>query len=185
MDIKASNFPEVYENLGIDINDLGCIMVNVEPFELSDIILQEDLYNPEGTNHAMGLVGETAPHCTLLYGLLNDGNAMRKNVDLVLSGWELNEVEIGSVDYFDGVDNETGMEYYCIVAKLVPSSGLVEANARLKMLPHLDTFPMQYIPHCSLAYVVHDEAKRDQYVKALNTKLVGSMIPVVGLNYGD
>jgi hypothetical protein len=42
--ISASQFPDVYANLGIDPNKLGCIMLNVEPIQVSNIILYDDLY---------------------------------------------------------------------------------------------------------------------------------------------
>lgn len=184
--VSATQFPEMYRDLGIDTGDLGCIMINTEPLQVSDIIAPEDLYQPEESEHEMGAVGETSPHLTLLYGLMNDGDAMQKHVDTVLADWSLDVVEIGSVDYFDQVDDETGTEYYCLIAKLVVTPELLEGNARLQLLPHINTYPMSYVPHISLAYVNKiDEAKLDEYLKALNARFALETVNTTEVNYGD
>lgn len=184
--VTASQFPDMYRDLGIDIGNLGCIMVNTDPLQVSDIIAPEDLYAPEDSNHDMGAVSETSPHLTLLYGLMSDGHAMQKHVDTVLADWSLDSVEVGSVDYFDIVDGETGIEYYCLIAKLVVTPELLEGNARLRLLPHLETFPLEYIPHITLAYINKvDDAKLNEYLKALNTRFALETIGTTSLNYGD
>jgi hypothetical protein len=59
--VSSRNFPEVYENLGIDTNTLGCIVLDTEPFEVSSVIDAEDLYSdPEGT-FAQGIISEDNP----------------------------------------------------------------------------------------------------------------------------
>jgi len=42
--VSSSHFPQVYEDLGIDTNQLGCIMVDTEPIEVSSVIDPEHLY---------------------------------------------------------------------------------------------------------------------------------------------
>lgn len=178
MDINATQFPQMYVDLGIDIQDLGCIMLDVEPFEVGDIIAEEDLYYSDYITEP--LVGENEPHLTLLFGLLQSGKAMQKHVDTVLGDWELDEIEIAGVTYFES--NINGEEYYCIIAEVVVTPMLLEGNQRLHLLPHIDTYP--YRPHCTLAYIKKDEAKRDAYIRELNKRYVGATMLVLKLNYG-
>src|SRR4051794_28292024 len=99
--VSSRNFREVYENLGIDTNKLGCIMVDTEPIEVSTLIDPEDLYHDPDDEFAQGIVSEDKPHVTLLYGLISSGPANRKNVDAVLSDWKLDSVQIVSVTAFE------------------------------------------------------------------------------------
>jgi hypothetical protein len=43
MQVSASQYPTVYQDLGIDPSNLGCIMLDTEPVIVSEIIKQEDL----------------------------------------------------------------------------------------------------------------------------------------------
>lgn len=67
--VSSRNFPQVYEDLGIDTNTLGCIMLDVEPIEVSSVIDPEDLYHDPEDEFAQGVISEDSPHVTLLYGL--------------------------------------------------------------------------------------------------------------------
>src|ERR1700712_5021902 len=100
--VSSRNFPEVYENLGIDTGKMGCIMLDVEHIEVSSLIDPEDLYHDPEDEFAQGIISEGTPHVTLLYGLISSGPALRKHVDVVLSGWALDSVQITSVTAFDG-----------------------------------------------------------------------------------
>jgi hypothetical protein len=100
--ISSQQFPQVYEDLGIDTNDLGCIMLDVEPIEVSSVIDPEDLYHDPEDEFAQAIISEDTPHVTLLYGLISSGPAMRKHVDTVLDGWELGSVQITAVTAFAG-----------------------------------------------------------------------------------
>ena len=101
---------------------------------------------------------------------------MRKHVDTVLDGWELGSVQITNVTAFAG-----NPDYTPLVAE-VSTEGLDEANARLRFLPHIDTFP-DYRPHITLAYLKPD-ADVAAYVDTLNRRLALMQVPVTGLNYG-
>lgn len=179
---SAHMFPQVYIDLGIDVGDLGCVMLDLEPLEVSDVIAEEDLYYSEDMEFAQGIVSQEKCHCTLLYGLMSSGPAMKKHIDAVLDGWSLDQVEIAGVGYFESTSEEN--PYYCLIAELVVTSKLMEGNGRLQFLPSINTF-IGYKPHITLAYIVKDEQKRDDYVKELNAKFVGATVPVVGLNYGS
>jgi 2'-5' RNA ligase superfamily len=180
--ISASQFPEVYANLGIDPSKLGCVMLNVEPITVSNVILYDDLYYSPTLKYAQGIVSESVPHVTLLYGLLRSGIELKKHVDAVLDGWTPEDPIIAEVSYFPSTDPDE--HYVVLVAKLAVTPNLAEANARLKLLPHCETFPMGYQPHCSLAYV-DDSSDYQGYVQTLNQALQGKTIKALDLNYGD
>jgi hypothetical protein len=125
---------------------------------------------------AQGIISETTPHVTLLYGLISSGPAMRKHVDVVLDGWELRSVQITAVTSFEG-----NPDYTPLVAE-VSTDGLDEANARLRLLPHIDTFP-EYRPHVTLAYL-KPGADVSGYVDTLNRRLALMQVKCTGINYG-
>ena len=174
--ISFRQCPQVYEDLGIDTNKLGCIMVDTEPIEVSSVIDPEDLYHDPEDEFAKGVISEDAPHVTLLYGLLSSGPAMRKHVDTVMQGWSLDSVQITGVTSFDG-----NPDYTPLVAE-VSTDGLDEAHARLQLLPHIDTFP-EYRPHITLAYLKPD-ADVAGYVDTLNRRLALMQVKCTGINYG-
>jgi hypothetical protein len=183
--LSAHQFMEVYQNLGISLNKLGCIMADTEPLVVSDIISPEDLYtavNPAEHAYVNGIVSEDVPHATLLYGLLRSGPELQKHVDAVLTGWNLGQVEIANVVAWPSRYEDE--QYYCLVAELALTPELLEANARLRMLPHIDTFPA-YRAHITLAYIKQDDEKRDQYLDLLRQRFVGQTVAVKSLNYGD
>jgi hypothetical protein len=173
---------QIYAELGIDTHQLGCIMLDTEPIKVSDIIDPDDLYFSDDAPYVAGIVSETVPHCTLLFGLMQSGQTWKSVVDLALSGWSIDSVGIDEVSYFDGADDDNA--YYCIIARLFPSSQLVEGNSRLRQLPHVDNFST-YLPHITLSYIKKDEVKRDSYIKQLNDRLMLKSVGVKGLNYGD
>lgn len=182
--LSAHQFSEVYANLGISLNKLGCIMAACDPLRVNDIIAAEDLYyanNPEH-QYVAGIVSEDVPHCTLLYGLLRSGPELQRHVDAVLAGWKLDQVEIANVLAWPSRYEDE--QYYCLVAELALTPELVEGNARLRMLPHIDTFPA-YRAHITLAYIKQDDEKRDQYVDLLRQRFVGQTVTVKELDYGD
>jgi len=108
--------------------------------------------------------------------LCSSGPAMQKHVTTVLDGWELGSVQITGVTSFAG-----NPDYTPLVAE-VSTDGLDEANARLRQLPHIGTFPA-YRPHITLAYLKPD-ADVAGYVDTLNRRLALMQVKVTGLNYG-
>lgn len=171
---------QMYAELGILPGERGCIMADVEPLTVRDVIAAEDLYLPEGEEEDYGIISETEAHVTLLHGLDRSGLEMKKHVDTLLEGWSLEEVEISSVGYFDTSDSTP---YYPLIAELVITPKLLDANGRLRKLMHMDTHPT-YRPHITLAYIKKDDEKRDQYIKTLNERFALERVKVVGLNYG-
>lgn len=162
---------------------LGCIMMGLEPLKVGDLIQEEDLYYAKDNDLFWidGLTGEKVPHVTLLFGLMQSGQTWKPYVDKALEGWSLSTVEIDNVSYFDS-PYETE-PYYCLVAKLVVSSQLADANARLRKLPHIDYYP-SYIPHSTIAYIKKNDSLRDEILYALNNRFAGKKIKTTELDYG-
>ena len=120
------------------------------------------------------VAGET-PHITLLYGLLSPAEDLKDQVRKVLTGWQLSEVEVESVDYFDSPYEDD--PYYCIIAKIKTSDKLLEGHNRLQFLPHINTFA-GYIPHLTLGYLVKDELQRDKLIADLKPQLEGKILKI-------
>jgi 2'-5' RNA ligase len=181
--ISASQFPQVYVDLGIDPGKLGCLMLDVEPIQVSNLILYDDLYmaDPEEHPHMQGIICEGEPHVTLLYGFMRSAMELKKHIDAVLSGWAPESPTIASIDVFPS--NDPGENYVTLIAKLEVTPNLVEANARLKLLPHLDTFA-SYSPHITLCYL-NGSSDYQGYIQKLNHAFQGKTIKALDLNYGD
>lgn len=182
MNVTARDFPEVYEDLGIDTGLLGCVMIDTEPIKVSDIISRDDLYfaDPELHSYTQGVVSETVPHTTILYGLMRTGLELKKHVDRLLEGWEPGEIIIDKIDFFYGKDEQNS--YITIIALLKITDELKDGNGRLRLLPHIDTF-QEYNPHITLAYV-KDSSGWQEYINLLNEKYGGKTIQAKNINYG-
>lgn len=179
-ELSSHQFTDVYESLGVDLQGLGCIMLDVNEIDVSHIIDPEDLYVSDKYTYVKGLVSNVVPHCTLLYGLMNKGSIIHNHVDRVLEGWSAAPVTIEKVGFFySQVPDES---WITIIAELVVSSNLMDAHTRLSMLPHINTFPT-YKPHITLAYVKQSSDFK-QYVDTINAELAGLVLDPVGINYG-
>lgn len=171
------------ENL--QFSDLQGVFLKVEPLEVMSIVGEDkrsELYF--GTNprlkYAQGAVGEKHAHVTLLFGI-HPRASFVKDVDTVLGSWTPEDVTIDHVDFFPS--SVEGEEYSVIVAKLVPSMNLLQANARLGVLDHTNGFP-QYTPHVTLAYV-NGRANVSAWVGALNSVYAGKTLQAVRIDYGS
>lgn len=177
-EIKATDFASVYEDLGIDTGRLGCIMIDTKSVKVDDVIPEEALYFSEDQDYVQGIVSQTVPHITLLYGLLRSGLELRRHVSAVLTGWSLPELEIEKVSFFYGKDDS----YITVIALIKATPELLEGNARLRLLPHIDTFG-EYHPHLTLAYVKADSDWQG-YVDTLDKKYAGQPLESIALNFG-
>lgn len=191
MQLNSRMFPTVYESLGVTISDLGCIMLDVVPFDVTRHVEhgKDDLYfgTHPALKYAQGAVAEKSAHITLLFGLMESGPKWRKEVDEVLEGWVPPAIHIKDVSFFPS--NIQGEDYSCIVGKIEVTPELLEANQRLQLLPHINTFP-EYTPHVTLAYIKNGpsgvqwaESTLDKWLISLSP-LEGAALPVRGLNYG-
>lgn len=177
--VKAQDYPEIYKALGVDTSDMGCVMMDVYPLIINDIIAEADYYYSEEQEFVKGNVSENVPHVTLLYGMLHDPKIIEDHVHAVLEGWEISSVNVEEVSFFYGKDSE----YITIIASVKVSDKLLEAHQRLSLLPHINTFG-EYHPHITLAYV-KASSPWQEYVLKLNERFQGSTIATTGLNLGD
>lgn len=190
--ISSYQFKQIYEWLGINLSDLGCIMLDLEPLPtprttcqdgVTDYIYSVPLYTtPDKEKFWIdGYVGLETAHVTLLYGLMQPGKSYKNHVDAVLDGWKLDEVEIDYFGYFESPYPEE--PYYCIVAHIKPTQELVEGHERLELLPHINTFT-GYKAHSTVAYIEKNDHARDWFINDLNETFAGKKMKVTGLNYG-
>jgi len=180
--LNSHNFEQVYKDLNVNLNTLGCIMLDLDPLDFKFGYDDQFYYsNDKSMFWINGWVADTTPHVTLLYGLLESGKKNKVQVDRVLKGWETKEVEVESIGYFDSpIKTEP---YYCIVAHIKVNDELLEGHQRLEFLPHINTFA-GYKPHFTIAYVVKEEKIRDEMIKNISKKLVGKKLKIRGINYG-
>ena len=185
LNLNAQHFLPVYEDLGIEIGELGCVMLDTEPLpeRINDLISEDDLYYSDNLKYVQGFVGAETPHATLLFGLLP--GVRKQHVDAVLDGWWSKYVYIYDVGYFESVYE--GEEYYCIVANIdsgrrYPDS-LMDAHRRLSFLPHVNTFPT-YSAHLTIAYIKKDCRLLQETLDKLNSCLKGYCLDAKGINYG-
>lgn len=151
-ELNSHNFEAVYQNLGIDVDTLGCVMLGLEPMDVESILPAEWAYTARNPKRFWIKGLQVKSHVTLLYGLLpvyRDRQQYEDSVNEVLSGWAPSPVEIAYVDRFPSPYEDE--PYACIVAHL-GTEGLIDAHHRLSFLPHINTFPT-YKPHMTLAYV--------------------------------
>jgi hypothetical protein len=189
MTLSSHNFPSVYETLGLELSELGCIMLDVENSgQLSDLVPdhEDDLYVSSDPKHWWVKGDVTAgAHVTVLYGLLASGPTWKPLVDVVLDGWEIPDLFVDSIEVFDSPYADD--EFYCIVAKIRKTEELVEGHHRLSFLPHVNTFE-GYTPHVTIAYIKKDDETRDKWVAALNRAIIRGTLKSLKtkkeLNYG-
>lgn len=188
--MKAHDFPKIYETLGIDLSKLGCIMLDLEPFENAYSIgydgAEVALYYAKDKKRFWinGWIFDK-PHMTLLYGLLTPGNEspMKELVPMALEGWKWPEIEVSDVGFFDSPYSDE--PYWCIVAHIKITPELQEGHDRLCMLPHIKTFP-GYKAHSTICYVdkAQGEKYRDTLVENFKKIWVGKTMNIQSLNFG-
>ena len=142
---------ELLERMGIDVRQLGCLMLDVSPLTDIQALVPPVLWY-YGDRDLPGVLGpETEPHVTLLFGLMESAHVWKEHIVWLLEGWEAPAtVRISHFDVFGSPDNP----YDVLVGVLDGASkvALEQANARLKHLPHVDTFP--YEPHITVGTVL-------------------------------
>jgi len=188
--LNSHQFESVYKSLRIDLDKLGCIMLDLEPLSNMWSIEAEgagiSLYYAKNKERFWinGWVADSSPHITLLYGLLENGYDIPKDVDKVLEGWEMEDIEIEDIGYFDSpYDDE---DYYCIVAHIKMTPELLEGHQRLEFLPHINTFN-GYKPHMTICYLNKSQGEeyRDNMIKEFKNLWVGKKLTITGINKGD
>lgn len=183
-DINTNQFPDVYTALGINVNKLGVVMLDVDPFTVTDLVTNgrnDDLYFAQNQERfwIQGAVAESQAHVTLLYGLLEKGLIWKPLIDIVLADWTPPVLEIERVGAFESPFSDE--PYSCIIAHIKVTPDLLEGHARLSLLPHINTYST-YRPHLTLAYVKVEE--KEKWLKELGDSLNGKRLSVNKINYG-
>lgn len=180
--LNSHQFEKVYKTLGINLDTLGCIMLDIKPVKAT--FIDDDIlyYAKDKTRFWIdGYVFNKIAHLTLLYGLLESGLKQKKLVDKVLSDWEIKQIEIENIEFFDSPYKDE--PYYCIVAKIKVTDDILEGHQRLEFLPHINTFT-GYKPHITLVYIKKNPKVKEEVIRDFNSLLVGKKLKVKGINYG-
>jgi hypothetical protein len=164
------DFPWLIEELGIDVNKLGCVMLPVaflrgmiEKGYESGALSTNDLFTASNPDHfwIKGDVSGSNAHVTLLYGLLAPAFE-EPTSSLILhlfedAGWRAPSwLPIEGFDIFPS--NLPDEDYGCIVARIGDPDGvLARAHALLEYLPHVNTFE-EWKLHATIAYVKSEAA---------------------------
>lgn len=182
--LNSNQFPQVYEDLALDLSKLGCVMLDIDhEFPALPAKLQSILYYTKNEDRFWidGYVAQDNAHVTLLYGLLHEAQSYKKHIISVLSGWSIEFVTIKDIGFFPSPFKDD--PYFCIIAKIEVSPELKDGHQRLQLLPHVDTYP-EYKPHITLAYVEATEDAKEKAI-AFFQNLVGVRLPVIqDLNLG-
>jgi len=167
-------FENIYKDLEIDINKLGCVMLDIVPLE-NIPVNEEYLYYARDKSHFWidGLVVNKVGHITILYGLLKSAVKWAKYVRQVLKGWAVSSIQVEDIGFFESPIKEE--PYYCIVAFAKMTDELIEGKQRLELLPHINIFT-EYKPHVTLAYIKKDEQARDFVIEYFRVLLNGEII---------
>lgn len=189
-EIKAHDYKEIYEMLGYNLSKLGCLMLDTEPIKTIYYQIMQDgitAYFPEykAKNKDRfwidGFVADKTPHLTLFYGFLQEAGCYKWHIEKLLEGTNISSVKIEDVTFFESPYEDE--PYYCIVAKVEKTPELLEAHNKMTLIPNIQTFP-DYKPHITIAYIIKDEAVRDDFIIHLKKELVGKELKVNGLNFG-
>lgn len=159
------------EFAGTKLTDLGFVGLECEPIPITSLVWKSwlsDLFVDETGERPWvnGAVGEHGAHVTLLYGLLRPAHEYGDLVRKLLEGIPIEPTKVIGIEQFGSPEDP----YACLVARLEVAWGLIEANRRLRWLPHVDTF-VEYKPHVTLAYVRRERAKA--WYDQLNKYVVG------------
>ena len=184
--LKSHDFEEVYKWLGINLNKLGCVMLDLDPIKIDHWIAQDGVsaylsgfpfYISANKERFWidGYIADKVPHMTLLYGLLEEGKNYEPHIEKVLTGWKLDGVEIEDFGYFDSPYGDE--PYYCIVGHIKVTPELLEGHQRLEFLPHINTFA-GYKPHITIAYIERNEVVRDNFIGDLKREFLGKKLKV-------
>lgn len=186
--LNSYQFEEVYKSLGINLDTLGCIMLDLEPVSIDQWLCQDGVtayltgfpfhYTKNKDRFWIdGWVAKKTPQITLLYGLLESGKNFDPHIGKVLKGWKIEAVEIEDIGFFESPYPDE--PFYCIVAYIKPTPELIEGHQRLEFLPHINT-STGYKAHFTLAYIEKNEVVRDNFIADLKKEFVGKKLKIDG-----
>jgi 2'-5' RNA ligase len=167
---NAHVFGDTYKRLGIDLRDLGCLMIDTENPVASEIDPESEYKSPDPKKFWVNGVLDNW-HATVRYGFLNGVTA--DDVDAVIGDMEVpKEIYVKGLEVFPSTYPDE--QYDCLVA-LVVSPALFDLNTQLSVLPNVNTFPV-YKPHVTIGYFKKGAAA--------DVRLRGT-IRTLGFDYGQ
>lgn len=186
--LSSHKFKEIYKDLDINLDKLGCVMLDVDGKKIPQMpeFEKEDwLYFAKDKKRFWinGFVAEKTAHVTLLYGLLEPATEWEDYIIELLKDWSFPALKIKDVSFFPSPYPEGEDPYYCIVAEIEVTDELLEGHQRLEFLPHINTFP-GFKAHLTIAYVKKDEEIRDKVIEFYKEKLVGKEFDIIEVNLG-
>lgn len=171
--------PKLRLTPGLSKDDLECVMLDLPIFDvvgaLGDAFNPDDLYYSDDDQWVSGLVGDSIPHVTLLYGIHPSPDYEIKVLSL-LEGWEPPTIFLEEAMVFESED------YYCVVMKVQKTGLLISANKRLCELDYTNDYP-DYTPHVTMAYI-KKTADKDLWIAKLTEAFSKKAITPYGLNLG-
>ena len=189
--LNSHNFEEIYKKLDVNLDMLGCVMLDLEPLQNMYSIAVDGaeiaLYYSKNKDRKWidGWIVDKVAHITLLYGLLDNAHNLENEIKTVLGSWEMDAVEIDHVSYFDSPYEDE--PYYCIVAHIKATPQLMEGHERLEFLPHINTFT-GYKPHMTICYLDKSQGEkyRDNLIQDFNKMWSGKKLlvkDIINLGY--
>lgn len=188
-ELNSHDLQAIYDRVGIDLDTLGCVMLRVEPVDVSGLLPPEWAYVTENPKRfwIKGLKG--GDHITLLYGLLtkyfDTYTAYHDAVDAVL-GSTIAQPKMSWVAVYPNVgifDSPYADENYgCLVLHIDPDS-IIDAHRRLSFLPHINTF-RTYKPHLTLGYVKKESANEARNILIEAFRKRPPVIHPIEIDYG-
>lgn len=120
---------ELRAEFGISVSELGCVMLRIEPLDLSAIPPEWGYWSPRADRTWINGIqyADDEQHVTLLYGLLRNANEIRPLVDRVLDGWKPRPVLVDRIVAWQSPFPDE--DYKCVVGE-VTNPNLLEAHER-------------------------------------------------------
>lgn len=176
---NAHHYYGLHEDLGVNLNELGCLMLKTDSPLRSDGLnaISEFAYTANDIDKFWWITGvATDWHVTVRYGFMD--NVRQRHVDTVLEGLQMpEELTLSGIEVFpSSVPTE---DYGCVVAR-VDDRSLRKINQQLSVLPNVNTYP-EYKPHITIGYF--DVAKAIE-VAEMAERLISTTVATLGYDYG-
>lgn len=142
---NAHTFPHIYDRMGIDLRELGCLMLNTES-PVASMGEAKPFVSPDPKKFwVKGILDHW--HVTVRYGFLQGVAA--NDVDDVLADFDVPaELKVTGTEIFPSPYKDE--VYECLVAR-VEDPRLVAMNTALSVLPNVNTFP-EFKAHITIGY---------------------------------
>ena len=152
---SAHEHQNIYDEIGIDLSSLGCVMLDVDAPNVNDLFENARPYVSKDPKRFWINGINDDHHITVRYGLLN--SVRQEHVLQVLKDVQFPEKVFGShLEVFQSPYPDES--YECIVLRIHTDPGIAFVNDLLAMrealgfLPNVNTFP-GYKAHVTLGYV--------------------------------